>query len=176
MSPRIFRGIGSGLVAGLLCRQAAGGMCGPVPRFASCDSGGRSPGAPRRPVVVCGPSGVGKGTLLGKLMADFPNEFGFSVSHTTRAPREGEQDGVHYHFVTKEEMEAAIARGEFVEYAHVHTNIYGTSIASVKAVRAPPPPVYPAHPRARSRPHPPRRCATRARRACSTSTCRARRS
>ena len=93
MSPRIFRGIGSGLVAGLLCRQAAGGMCGPVPRFASCDSGGRSPGAPRRPVVVCGPSGVGKGTLLGKLMADFPSEFGFSVSHTTRDPRAGEQDG-----------------------------------------------------------------------------------
>jgi len=87
-----------------------------------------------RPVVVCGPSGVGKGTLLGRLLAERSDQFGFSVSHTTRQPRPGEQDGVHYHFCSKEEMEKMIADGGFIEYARVHANIYGTSIAAVKAV------------------------------------------
>ena len=81
-----------------------------------------------RPVVVCGPSGVGKGTLINKLMAEFPETFGFSVSHTTRAPRPGETNGVHYHFAEKAAMEAQIANGEFLEYARVHENIYGTSL------------------------------------------------
>jgi len=67
-------------------------------------------------------------------MAEHPDKFGFSVSHTTRDPRPGEQDGVHYHFSKKEEMEAAIARGEFVEHARVHSNLYGTSIAAVEDV------------------------------------------
>merc|ERR1712087_460077 len=89
-----------------------------------------------RPVVVCGPRGVGKGTLLGRLMKDYPSEFGFSVSHTTRAPRPGEECGVHYHFVAKPDMEKAISRGEFIEYARVHSNMYGTSIAAVQAVSA----------------------------------------
>jgi hypothetical protein len=52
-------------------------------------------------LVISGPSGVGKGTLINRLMGDHPNQFGFSTSHTTRAPRPGEQDGVHYHFVDK---------------------------------------------------------------------------
>jgi len=85
-------------------------------------------------VVVCGPSGVGKGTLLGRLMKDYPDDFGFSVSHTTRQPRPGEQDGIHYHFVTKNEMEAMIGEGGFIEYAHVHSNIYGTSVDAVREV------------------------------------------
>ena len=76
-----------------------------------------------RPVVICGPSGVGKGTLINKLMADHPGKFGFSVSHTTRAPRPGEENGVHYHFAEKAAMEADIAAGKFLEYAHVHENI-----------------------------------------------------
>ena len=80
-----------------------------------------------RPVVICGPSGVGKGTLINKLMADHPGKFGFGVSHTTRAPRPGEENGVHYHFAEKAAMEADIAAGKFLEYAHVHENIYGTS-------------------------------------------------
>ena len=84
-----------------------------------------------RPVVVCGPSGVGKGTLINKLMAEFPDTFGFSVSHTTRAPRPGETNGVHYHFAEKKVMETSIANGEFLEYARVHENIYGTSLAAV---------------------------------------------
>lgn len=88
----------------------------------------------QRPVVVCGPSGVGKGTLLGRLLDEHPDDFGFSVSHTTRAPRQGEVDGTHYNFVDHATMEGMISRGEFIEYARVHKNIYGTSIAAVRAV------------------------------------------
>jgi len=80
-----------------------------------------------RPVVFCGPSGVGKGTLINLLMKRFPNDqFGFSVSHTTRAPREGEQDGVHYNFTTVESMKKDIEAGKFIEYAEVHGKYYGT--------------------------------------------------
>lgn len=86
-------------------------------------------------VVVAGPSGVGKGTLVKMLMDKYPSVFGFSVSHTTRAPRPGEEDGVHYNFVAKDDMEAAIGRGEFIEWAAVHTNFYGTSIAAVEKVK-----------------------------------------
>jgi hypothetical protein len=85
-------------------------------------------------VVICGPSGVGKGTLLTRLIQAHPDRFGFCVSHTTRAPRPGEINGVHYHFCDVAEMEAAIGRGEFLEHARVHSNIYGTSLAAVEAV------------------------------------------
>lgn len=88
------------------------------------------------PVVFCGPSGVGKGTLIEMLMRRFPNDqFGFSVSHTTRKPRAGEVDGKHYHFTTVEKMKGEIDDGRFVEYAEVHGNYYGTSIAAVEAVQ-----------------------------------------
>ena len=60
-------------------------------------------------------------------MKKFPNEqFGFSVSHTTRNPREGEVDGVHYNFSTVDKMKAEIDDGKFIEYAEVHGNYYGT--------------------------------------------------
>jgi guanylate kinase len=89
-----------------------------------------------KPVVFCGPSGVGKGTLIEMLMKRFPNDqFGFSVSHTTRQPREGEVDGQHYNFTTVEAMKKEIDEGKFVEYAEVHGNYYGTSIAAVEAVQ-----------------------------------------
>ena len=88
-----------------------------------------------RPLVICGPSGVGKGTLIQKLFDEMPNTFGFSVSHTTRAPRPGEVNGVHYNFVSKEVMTNAIEEGRFLEYAHVHNNIYGTSYDAVKKVQ-----------------------------------------
>lgn len=84
-------------------------------------------------LVVVGPSGVGKGTLIKRLM-DGDDKFGFSCSHTTRKPRDGEQDGQHYHFTTKEEFEAGIAAGAFLEHAHVHSNIYGTSLQAVRDV------------------------------------------
>ena len=87
-----------------------------------------------RPLIICGPSGVGKGTLLTRLFSDYPSLFGKKVSHTTRAPRAGEVDGVAYHFVSRAEMERGIAAGEFIEYAYVHTNIYGTSIDSVRRI------------------------------------------
>jgi guanylate kinase len=88
------------------------------------------------PVVFAGPSGVGKGTLVGLLMKRLPTVFGFSVSHTTRAPRPGEVDGQHYHFVDKSAMEFSIHNGDFIEYANVHTNIYGTSYKAVTSVRS----------------------------------------
>jgi guanylate kinase len=91
----------------------------------------RSASLARPPLVICGPSGVGKGTLIGRLVADFPRHFGFSVSHTTRGPRPGEVDGVSYHFTTREAMEPMVAKGLFLEHAEVHGNMYGTSAAAV---------------------------------------------
>jgi guanylate kinase len=86
-------------------------------------------------VVMSGPSGVGKGTLIERVKKEFPTNFAVSVSHTSRAPRAGEVNGVHYHFSTKEEMRAMEARGEFIELTEVHTNLYGTSFAAMDAVR-----------------------------------------
>ena len=86
-------------------------------------------------VVICGPSGVGKGTLLAKLFKEFPDEFGFCVSHTTRNPRPGEVNGVDYHFTTKENIKSMISNSDFVEYAEVHGNYYGTSKAAIQAVQ-----------------------------------------
>lgn len=79
-----------------------------------------------RPLVICGPSGSGKSTLLKRLFKEFPHTFGFSVSHTTRKPRDGEENGVHYHFVTVEDMQAGIENGEFIETAVFSGNMYGT--------------------------------------------------
>ncbi|XP_073005507.1 guanylate kinase 1-like isoform X2 [Typha latifolia] len=87
-----------------------------------------------KPVVISGPSGVGKGTLISRLVKDFPNTFGFSVSHTTRSPREKEIDGIHYHFAEREMMEKDIREGKFLESALVHGNLYGTSFEAVEAV------------------------------------------
>jgi guanylate kinase len=70
-------------------------------------------------------------------MSKFPNIFGFSVSHTTRAPRPGEENGVHYNFVNVVDMEEAIEKGQFVEHAKVHTNFYGTSFAAIEKVSLP---------------------------------------
>lgn len=88
-----------------------------------------------RPVVFCGPSGSGKSTLLKRLFKEFPRTFGFSVSHTTRKPRPGEEDGVHYNFVSHEEMKAAIERGEFIETAVFSGNTYGTSKKAIEKVQ-----------------------------------------
>ncbi|CAH2989458.1 unnamed protein product [Chilo suppressalis] len=88
-----------------------------------------------RPLVLCGPSGSGKSTLLKRLLKEFPDKFGFSISHTTRNPRPGEKDGVHYHFTSKSDMKAAIERGEFIETATFSGNMYGTSKKAVDDVR-----------------------------------------
>ncbi len=97
-----------------------------------------------QPLVVCGPSGVGKGTIISRFMEGENSDkttqqkqhhvpkFGFSVSHTTRQPRPGEVDGVHYHFTTREDMLDKIASGTFfIESAEVHGNVYGTSFQSI---------------------------------------------
>ncbi|KAJ0568958.1 putative guanylate kinase [Helianthus annuus] len=91
-------------------------------------------GNAEQPIVISGPSGVGKGTLINMLMKEFPMMFGFSVSHTTRAPREKEQNGVHYHFTKHNVMEEDIKSGKFLEFAAVHGNLYGTSIEAVDVV------------------------------------------
>ncbi|KAJ4473749.1 guanylate kinase/L-type calcium channel beta subunit [Lentinula aciculospora] len=88
-----------------------------------------------RPLVLSGPSGVGKSTLLQRLFKDYPDKFGFSVSHTTRAPRPGEQDGKQYHFVTHEKFLALIQESAFIESAEFSGNFYGTSIQTVKEIQ-----------------------------------------
>jgi len=88
-----------------------------------------------RPVVVCGPSGVGKSTLLGKLLKDNPDKFGFSISHTTRAPRPNEVNDVNYHFVTKDQLLAEVNENKFLEHAVYAGNIYGTSKMAVENVK-----------------------------------------
>ncbi|XP_033021342.1 guanylate kinase isoform X1 [Lacerta agilis] len=89
-----------------------------------------------RPVVLSGPSGAGKSTLLKRLLKDYENVFGFSVSHTTRQPRPGEVNGKDYHFVTREEMQKQIDAGGFIENAEFSGNLYGTSKAAIQAVQA----------------------------------------
>ncbi len=76
-------------------------------------------------LVVSGPAGVGKGTLVKRLLEE-DGSFGFSVSVTTRAPRPGEVDGVHYHFVTEEAYDELLAQDAFLEHAQVHSHRYGT--------------------------------------------------
>ena len=75
-------------------------------------------------IVISGPSGTGKGTVCAQLLTDRNNDF--SVSMTTRAPREGEVDGREYYFVTREEFLKNIEAGNFLEYATVFDNLYGT--------------------------------------------------
>ncbi|KAI8138161.1 guanylate kinase [Fennellomyces sp. T-0311] len=84
--------------------------------------------------VLFGPSGSGKSTLLKRLFAEYPDTFGFSVSHTTRKPRAGEVDGKDYHFVEKEVMQTDVAAGKFIESATFNGNMYGTSIKAVEDV------------------------------------------
>lgn len=76
-------------------------------------------------LVISGPSGSGKSTLY-KAVSGKLGGMGFSVSCTTRSPRPGEQDGVDYYFLTKEDFERRVAAGDFAEYACVHGNYYGT--------------------------------------------------
>jgi len=82
-------------------------------------------------LVLSGPSGAGKSSLI-KRIEDEIGEYYFSISSTTRAIREGEKDGVEYHFIDKEEFKKDIENDCFLEYAVVHGNYYGTSIKPVK--------------------------------------------
>lgn len=81
-------------------------------------------------LIISGPSGCGKSTLLKEVYKDIEDYY-FSISTTTRAPRIGEVNGVDYFFVTKEEFEKDINNGDFLEYAKVHDNYYGTSLKPI---------------------------------------------
>ncbi|CAI5759825.1 unnamed protein product [Candida verbasci] len=87
-----------------------------------------------RPIVISGPSGTGKSTLLKKLFAEYPGKFGFSVSNTTRKPRDGEVNGKDYNFSTVEEFKQLIDEKKFIEWAQFSGNYYGTTIKAVKDV------------------------------------------
>ncbi len=82
-------------------------------------------------LVLSGPSGAGKSTIINAAASEI-GEYYFSISTTTRAPRVGEEDGKDYFFVTKESFEEDIKAGNFLEYAEVHGNYYGTSLKPVR--------------------------------------------
>lgn len=81
--------------------------------------------------VVAGPSGAGKGTLIAELLRRYPTAW-LSVSSTTRKPRKGEVEGAQYHFMDEGEFLASVSRGEFLEWARVHGNLYGTPRVEVE--------------------------------------------
>lgn len=85
-------------------------------------------------LMLCSPSGAGKSTLTRHLLGAFADLM-FSVSHTTRSPREGERDGVHYHFVERARFEAMRDEGRFAEHAVVHQNLYGTSTDEIERAK-----------------------------------------
>src|SRR5690606_20368805 len=84
------------------------------------------------PLIISSPSGAGKTTLTTRLREAIP-ELRFSVSHTTRSPRGNEVDGKEYHFTSREDFIKLIDAGEFLEWAEVHGNLYGTSRQEIKA-------------------------------------------
>jgi len=81
--------------------------------------------------VVSAPSGAGKSTICNRVLKELDN-ISFSVSMTTRQPRKGEKDGVDYKFISIEEFKKLIEKNEFLEYAQVHNNFYGTPISLVR--------------------------------------------
>lgn len=85
--------------------------------------------------VISGPSGAGKSSIIQHLVEDVPG-LGYSVSHTSRMPRGSEVDGVDYHFVDKATFKEMVDRGEFVEWAEVYEDCYGTSFSSLDGQRA----------------------------------------
>ena len=86
-----------------------------------------------RLIVISGPSGVGKSTILRRLAQEYP--YGFSVSATTREPRPGEIDGTHYRFVSRGRFEEMIAADELVEWAEYGGNLYGTPVEAIEMAR-----------------------------------------
>jgi guanylate kinase len=82
--------------------------------------------------VVSGPSGSGKSTLIREVRQKVP-DLGYSVSHTSRPPRGQEKNGVEYHFVSRESFQEMIDKGEFVEWAEVYRDLYGTSVSSLRS-------------------------------------------
>ncbi|MBC8456595.1 MAG: guanylate kinase [Deltaproteobacteria bacterium] len=81
--------------------------------------------------VITAPSGTGKTTIIKSILKKNVREIGYSISHTTRKPREGEVNGLHYFFVNRADFEKMIEDHEFVEWATVYDQLYGTSISSI---------------------------------------------
>ena len=90
-------------------------------------------GKPIVPVVLCGPTGVGRKTIYRALDEEFPHRFAYVCSKTTRAAKEGEQAGVHYEYVDRASFESDIADGKFVEYAEIDGELFGTPVEAVQA-------------------------------------------
>lgn len=139
MLPRIARTIAisarqSRLPRTCLTAQATKTFSSPLTRAHSTKARTMAPDLPpdRRPIVISGPSGVGKGTLFKMLFAQHPDTFTLSVSHTTRSPRDGEQHAVDYHFVSHADFESLIAADGFVEHAKFGGNRYGTSKSTIR--------------------------------------------
>lgn len=84
--------------------------------------------------IISAPSGAGKTSLFKKVIEKV-EDIKASVSHTTRSPRPDERDGVDYHFIRQEEFQEKIKRGEFIEWAEVHGNLYGTSVENLKIIQ-----------------------------------------
>ncbi|MDP8161689.1 guanylate kinase [Pasteurella skyensis] len=83
--------------------------------------------------IISAPSGAGKSSLINALLTDLPrSEVQLSISHTTRAPRPKEEDGVHYHFTTQEQFQILIEQGHFLEWAKVFDHYYGTSFSVIE--------------------------------------------
>lgn len=89
-------------------------------------------------VLICGPSGVGKGTLINRLLNDHPDQFALSVSRTSRKARPGEIHGIHYFFTDRTELEHDIKHGtyRYLETAEVHGNLYGTREDAVSSIHS----------------------------------------
>ena len=77
-------------------------------------------------IVISGPSGVGKTRMYKQILQEYADDISFSISATTRKIRDGEEDGKDYHFLSIEEFEYLIAKGDFIEWESVHNNYYGT--------------------------------------------------
>jgi len=88
--------------------------------------------SPARVTVITGPSGVGKGTLVRRLLERHP-QIWLSISATTRSPRQGEQEGRDYFFLSRQDFERCVAAGEFLEWAEFAGNLYGTPRQSVES-------------------------------------------
>ena len=114
------------------------GECSSVGRAPDCGSGCRGFEPHRSPhffimlIIISGPSGVGKGTVIYQLLALNPS-LALCVSATTRSPRNNEINGEAYHFLTNDEFKANIDNGDFLEWCQVHQNFYGTPISEVQS-------------------------------------------
>ncbi|ORZ35686.1 P-loop containing nucleoside triphosphate hydrolase protein [Catenaria anguillulae PL171] len=101
--------------------------------FSSSGLGGTP--CPFLPLIICGPAGVGKRTLINKLLKEFPQIFGTVISHTTRKPRQGERHGVDYYFVNKADIDQLVKGGKMASVVSLFGHVYGTSIESCERVK-----------------------------------------